>query len=259
MSYQTRNLGTYSDEFLHDALVSLETPIERAERLEIMAHNMSSMIVASWNDEPHHLLRGLKAAPLVACLPSLVAVTQSEAHNQTLAAQVTNNFRGLSTQILTTPSLAPRAIRKRYGPKKAEEVNGKISEIGVLGHIWRGILYGYWDDETYALPTTKWQDSGAQQKDGRSLSADIVVRRSDTRDKQLVQVKTSRSRERYHDEVVVVEVSYLMDGYEADNPRRLLGHLQAKGHNKHSQRIQTRLAVPFHQAAKRVQRQERTA
>ena len=253
-------LGEYSDELLRGSLTRPNTPEDRTERLEELAQCMRPLIRASWHEETLYLEDGLRAAAVIACLPSLSTVAQSESHTRATAVQVSDSLRTLSTRIITTNSLEPDLIKQRGGPRALREANGKMSEIAVLGLFWWGIAHGRWDERMYALPATTAQDSGRHQnqKDSLSLATDIMLRQSDSAYKQRIQVKTSATDirpNRYHPEVIVVAVSDLMKRHHAHNPRRFLRFLSRD--SRYLEDMHNRLDAQFRTAEEELSYYER--
>jgi hypothetical protein len=218
-------LDAYSDELMRTALSSTpETSCRRLETIESMSESIGELVVESWTNETQYLSQGLRAATILACLPSLRTVTRLENHTQAIAANVTANLSDLGSRILASPDLSKKAIINRDGREAFSDSIGQMSETVILGFLWWGIAHGLRNERAYALPATKREDSRYPLKEDLSLATDIVLREPG-RGKQRIQVKTSlKERDGYHPEVACVSLSQLME-QRTGRPRQLLGFL----------------------------------
>jgi hypothetical protein len=220
-------LGAYSDELINTALSgTMETSPERLETLDSLSQSMGALVTESWKNETEYLDRGLRAAGVLACLPSLQAIAAREEHTQAIATKVAVNFRALSHTVLATPDLHIGAIKARDGLQAYRVASGRLSEIGVMGLLWWGMAHGLRGEGSYALPATTKEDSGDRRKDSLSLATDIVLM-EDGLEKRPLQVKrTMPETHDYHPDITVVALSELVDKGPR-NYRNLLALLSA--------------------------------
>lgn len=221
--------------------------------LRVGAARLGQAVADCWSCRSEYLAESLRAAGVLACLPSLETIAASKSHDVSVAEATSENFRQLASNILSTPRLSnPHAQELKHDPRLSTHVRGQMSEIGILGVLWWSISTGRRDPQTYALPTTHAEDYG-RRKDGYNLGADIAIRQNGSRKaKQLIQVKTSRDIKRngaklnrYYPGIAVVALSDVLQPRQpGDLPRRLLGVL-ASGNNRQldeiNQRIDTRI------------------
>lgn len=235
----------------------------RLTALKIGAAALEQTVADCWDYPSNYLVEGLRAAVVLACMPSLETIASSRSHDTDVAQASFANFQQLAGAILDRPSLSnPYALH--YDKDLKNHVRGQLSEIGVLGMLWWSIAAGRRDSQSFALPATRAEDSG-RYKDEYNLGADIVMRQNGSRKaKQLIQVKTDRQAahnksKHYYPGIAVVALTDIL-GHEQSQelPIRLLRTLTSGKEGQLddiNQRIDTRIrkareAAEFYKAFK---------
>jgi hypothetical protein len=180
---------------------------------ELAAHGEKArdLLVESWDSLDEYVADGFRLATMYACLPSLERVAHSRPQSIEVAQQVSTNLQDICGYA-TADDFTERAYRR---PAQRKLI-GQLSELAVLGTLWWGVASGYRDSRTYILPATRQQDQG-YEKDDYNLATDLILRQSGSRQKSLIQVKSSdsaitkRKELFYHPQLAVVVASELAD------------------------------------------------
>jgi hypothetical protein len=209
-----RHAETYSNRLIRFAFSDKS---ENSTRTQAFGHNLGQLVGQGWDSGEWYPPHYLKVAKIVACLPSLVAVSESRPQTQSIARQVSSNFQYLADHILYTPSLTPDSLSDMDEEHRTRRRTiGELSEIGVLGALWWSVANDLRDSETYPLPTTRAEDSGRIKKEGYNTGTDIIMRTSGSKEGQALQVKTKIGPDsimkvrRYHPDIAVVALSNIL-------------------------------------------------
>lgn len=166
----------------------------RLETHEEVLQEIGWTLLHNWEDADFITPQGLRLAVNFACAPSTEHVIRSQTHSHSIAEKVDANLTELSKHILSTPSLTEENVWER---RNSNNIRGAISELAILGTLWRGIVQGHYDDSSYVLPTTAVQDASTIEV-GYYTGADLIMRKSGVKKRQLIQVKNNiTSYERY--------------------------------------------------------------
>lgn len=210
MSVPLSSLGQYNSvpESLLRTTFSPEglSQSQRLDRIQQLSERAAGLLLENWEDNPAYTHQTMHLGALYACIPSLEAVASSAAHSVSIAQRVTENLQDLSLY-LTSDHFLDIAHQRE---EDRQETIGQLSEIAVLGAMWWGVANGYRDERSYILPATYRENQG-RDKDDYWLATDLVLRRTGSREKQPIQVKTSdesaitkRKKATYHPALAVV-------------------------------------------------------
>ena len=113
-------LEHYTDALLEAPLAPADTPPEsRLSRVRLASEKLSDLLVEEWPGELGNLSSSLRALGCLACLPSLTAQAAGQPHTQEVAKRVSDNFQGLSQDLLEEKSLSARYLRNSHEKKPA--------------------------------------------------------------------------------------------------------------------------------------------
>jgi hypothetical protein len=178
-----------TDRLLDTAFASEEASfVERQEEHEWTRQAIGSVLLDDWESEDRLTAHALHAAAGFACAPSTEYIVRSKTHDKAVAEEVGTNMSDLAAYILDTPELSASTIKDR---RDSRPLTGLITEIAVLGALWKGVERGYRDERQYVLPATLAQDA-SKVVNGNYTGFDLVIRQSGTpKKKGLIQVKNS--------------------------------------------------------------------
>ncbi len=154
---------------------------EKVEMLGEVSRRMGDLLLAGKDNTPISSGESLKAAAMLACMPSLVRVATGKEHTVIVANEVSDNLQDLAKEI------------ERSGMARDSRPNvvGVLSEISVLASIWWSIANGYFDSNSYAVLTDTKRDSS--DNIGLRNGVDIVFKQGGKKPKKhLIQVKSSK-------------------------------------------------------------------
>ena len=213
MSVPLSSLGEYNSvpEDLLQTTFSTEglSRLQRLDRIQQLSERAAGLLLEGWEDNPAYTRHALHLGALYACVPSLEAVARSTPHDASIAERVTISLQEFG-QYLASDHFLDIAHQR---DEDRQETIGQLSEIAVLGTMWWGVANGYRNERSYVLPAT-YQENQGRDKDDYWLATDMVLRRTGSREKQPIQVKTNdtspitkRKKALYHPSLAVVAAS----------------------------------------------------
>lgn len=144
---------------------------EKLERLQVVGKQVGGLLGQGWQRGPAAAAT-LHTAAAYACMPSLAATIEGRPQTKAVAKRVTNNFRVLYGEVLSSELGNPDALDEREDHRF---VVGQMSEIAIIGTMWWGIVSGQHSRGSSILPTTTAQDR-APVRGGCRTGHDAVIR-----------------------------------------------------------------------------------
>lgn len=171
---------------------------DRIEKMTALAADLGPVIAQSLFStdirEYRFLAPGLRAASVIACLPSLETVARFEPHNLDTADRVSRRLHSLGNLLLGTSDLKPATIRERVDWNTYANAIGQLSEIAVLSLLWWGIASGLENETCYVLPKQSVSGVGKYMRNATVLSPGLITRKSGSGKKRTVRVASTIPR-----------------------------------------------------------------